>query len=528
MSSSPLEIHYNGGVGSEEHFNGVSRTDCTVYVPEYSISDYRTASVWETFQNIEPIPNLFTQEKISYSISSAAEKTVSIVEAECSGNYTIPASVIIDGEQYTIIGIEDYAFSGNQSLHSVSFPENLTFIGKYAFSGCIALDSLIVPDNIEYLDNYSFYNCKDLKKIVFKGDTHIYETAFAWCYDIDSIIIESTIPPILRINYNPWYVTNGPFEQEVYRNTTICIPEGTFYLYAASDTWSRFRSFYSYLDEGYESDFDNDTVYYTYQNDGVYVGAKAVNRRIFSAKNGLDGPLTPRDPQNGGFQPRAPFRRTSTRSEVSSPAYTPYRGDVVIPETVSVSDRTYPVTGINYLAFVGSKDLKSITIPESVKHIGYAGFAGCSNLKDVTLPSKISEIPEATFFCCSSISRMIIPDNVQSIGNSAFCGCTSLTDIIIPAGVKLIGQYAFAYCSGLKRIVIEGNPMIDETAFIGCSAGLEFVYTTMVENHKAVNSGSNSDGTIHYGLDGRVIKPDTPGLHLIKHKDGTVSKSLVR
>ena len=66
--------------------------------------------------------------------------------------------------------------------------------------------------------------------------------------------------------------------------------------------------------------------------------------------------------------------------------------------------------------------------------------------------------------------------------------------------------------------------MIDETAFIGCAAGLEFVYTTKVESHKALDS----EGTIHYGIDGRVIKPGTPGLHLIKHKDGTVSKSLVR
>ena len=118
---------------------------------------------------------------------------------------------------------------------------------------------------------------------------------------------------------------------------------------------------------------------------------------------------------------------------------------------------------------------------------------------------------------------MIIPDKVQSIGNSAFACCTSLTEITIPAGVKHIGQYAFAYCSGLKRIVIEGNPVIDETAFIGCAVKPEFVYTTKVESHKAVEE----EGAIHYGIDGRVIQPDAPGLHLIKHKDGTVSKSLV-
>ncbi len=524
LSGTPLDVQYNGGVGYGEHFDGVSRTDCTIYVPEYSIEDYQRTGVWSTFRNIEPIPGLLTEGSISYTINSPTEKTVSIVEAKCSGDYTIPASITIDGEQYTITGIDDYAFSGNQSLHSVSFPESLTYIGKYAFAGCIAIDSLTIPENIEYLDNYSFYNCRTLRKLVIKGNTLLYETAFAWCENIDSIIIESTNPPTLRDNYDPWFTTNGPFEDWTYWSAAVSIPEGSFYLYAASDTWSRFRSFYSYLDEGYEADFDNDTIYYTYQNDGVYVGAKAVSRSMFSRKKGLDGPLTPRDPKNGGLQPRAPIRNGSRKTIVNSQEFTPYRGNVVIPETVSVSDRTYAVTGINYLAFVGSKDLESIVIPESVRHIEYATFASCSCLKDVILPSGITEIPDAMFYYCSSIGRLNIPDKVQSIGNSAFACCSSLTEITIPAGVKYIGQYAFAYCRGLKRIVIEGNPEIDETAFIGCAAGLEFVYTTKVESHKAVEE----EGAIHYGIDGRVIQPDAPGLHLIKHKDGTVSKSLVR
>ena len=238
LSGTPLDVQYNGGVGYGEHFDGVSRTDCTIYVPEYSIEDYQRTGVWSTFRNIEPIPGLLTEGSISYTINSPTEKTVSIVEAKCSGDYTIPASITIGGEQYTITGIDDYAFSGNQSLHSVSFPESLTYIGKYAFAGCIAIDSLTIPENIEYLDNYSFYNCRTLRKLVIKGNTLLYETAFAWCENIDSIIIESTNPPTLRDNYDPWFTTNGPFEDWTYWSAAVSIPEGSFYLYAASDTWS--------------------------------------------------------------------------------------------------------------------------------------------------------------------------------------------------------------------------------------------------------------------------------------------------
>lgn len=529
MSSSPLRIK-NDGTGmyyGNIHFKGVSRTDCTIYVPLNSITDYKEADVWNSFQNIEPIPGLYTEDNINFVINSPTEKTVSIVDAKCSGDYIVPASVTINQEKYTVSRIDDYAFYGNQSLFSVSFPESLTSIGKYAFGGCVALNSLTIPDNIEYVDNFSFYNCRAIKRIVIKGNTQLYESAFAWCYNIDSIIIESQTPPTLRNNYDSWYITDGPFSQETYEKATVCIPEGAFYVYAASDTWSRFNSFYSYLDEGYESDFENDTIYYTYQNDGVFVGAKTISRSIFYSKNGLDGPLTPRDPNTGGLQPRVQIRSTLKRAAVNSSDYTPYSGNVVIPETVSVSNRSYTITGINYLAFVGSKQLESITIPESVKRIGYASFAGCSGLKDVILPSGITEITEAMFYCCSSISSMNIPNGVQSIGNSAFCGCTNLTQITIPAGVELIDMYAFAYCSGLKRVIIQGNPMIDETAFIGCGADLEII-TTVVESHQATDPNSVTDGAVHYGIDGRRIQADAPGLHIIKHKDGTVTKALVR
>jgi hypothetical protein len=38
-----------------ETFNGVNKSTCTLYVPEESIEQYRTAIAWEEFENIKPI-----------------------------------------------------------------------------------------------------------------------------------------------------------------------------------------------------------------------------------------------------------------------------------------------------------------------------------------------------------------------------------------------------------------------------------------------------------------------------------------
>ena len=40
------------------------------------------------------------------------------------------------------------------------------------------------------------------------------------------------------------------------------------------------------------------------------------------------------------------------------------------------------------------------------------------------------------------------------------------------------------------------------------------------ESEEAEDSDSNSDEAVHYGIDGRKIPSDVPGLHIIKYKNG--------
>lgn len=51
-----------------------------------------------------------------------------------------------------------------------------------------------------------------------------------------------------------------------------------------------------------------------------------------------------------------------------------YYGDVTIPNSVSNSGRTYSVTRVGDRAFSGSRNLTSVTIPNSVTSIGSSAF----------------------------------------------------------------------------------------------------------------------------------------------------------
>ena len=242
---------------------------------------------------------------------------------------------------------------------------------------------------------------------------------------------------------------------------------------------------------------------------------------------GFDGPLTPRDPITGGQQPRVIIRGAPEFKTADTKEYTSYRGRILIPESIMYNDTSYSVTGIKYYAFVGCKELESVSIPESVRNLGYGSFAGCSGLSTVNIPSCVNEIPDALFYGCSSLGGIEIPSGVLTIGHSAFYGCSGLTEITIPAGVELIDEYAFAYCSGLKRVVIEGDPVIAETAFIGCGTELEIIKGGENDDGEW-NPDANGGVKAHYSISGLRISADTPGLHIIKYRNGTVRKAVVR
>ena len=419
--------------------------------------------------------------------------------------------------------VEDYSFMNCKNLSSIILSENVEKICDQAFYCCTNLSSIVIPQKVEYIGVASFKECSNLHKVVIEGDPIIDDAAFFWCDNLDSIILKSLSLPKMTHSY-PISYRQDYFTENNYKNTVLSIPEGAFDAYAASDLWSRFCSLYT---QGYDSELEKDDLYYTYHDTGISLGAKTLRKASFKRYFGYDGPLTPRDPNTGGLQPRAPIRDLPEKVSADSSDNATYHGNITIPESVSTNDTAYTVTGINYYAFLGCTEIESVHIPESVSSLGYGSFAGCSGLREVNIPSCVTKIPNALFYECSSLSNLEIPEGVTTIGYSAFCGCTNLTQITIPAGVELIDMYAFAYCSGLKRVIILGNPMIDETAFIGCGADLEII-TTVVESHQATDPNSVTDGAVHYGIDGRRIQADAPGLHIIKRKDGTVTKALVR
>ena len=157
---------------------------------------------------------------------------------------------------------------------------------------------------------------------------------------------------------------------------------------------------------------------------------------------------------------------------------------VTIPESV---------TSIGMKAFMDCDGLESLTIKGAIKSMGFEAFARCEHLKTLSLGEKIQTIGDYAFYDCSDLENVTIPQSVTSIGQSAFdrCGlhtltiegpiesmgdsafyeCTKLETISFGEKIKTIGKQAFQGCSSLTKVTIPDSvTSIGQSAFINCTS----------------------------------------------------------
>lgn len=153
---------------------------------------------------------------------------------------------------------------------------------------------------------------------------------------------------------------------------------------------------------------------------------------------------------------------------------TNYKGsmvDVVIPEKIGKS----VVRAIGERAFEGGAlaalpakataeqmqfrrdNLRSVTIPETVKYIGVSAFMMLGMLKTVDLPFGLRGLGGFAFSDCSELEEIDIPGSVRFIDAYAFSNCVKLKRAVVREGVKTIGSAAFSSCTSLETVELPAS-----------------------------------------------------------------------
>ena len=107
----------------------------------------------------------FSIGEINYQIISQSNLEVICVGGNVVGNLDLPESVNYNNRTYSVIGIGDEAFKGNEALTGINIPSSAKSIGKNAFKNCILLSEISGGINLEYIEEEAFANCTSLKEV---------------------------------------------------------------------------------------------------------------------------------------------------------------------------------------------------------------------------------------------------------------------------------------------------------------------------------------------------------------------------
>lgn len=83
------------------------------------------------------------------------------------------------------------------------------------------------------VDPCAFYYCTKLQTVIFEKGPYVYEYAFAHCKDIKTVVIQSKLPHLAADN---------AFEQNVYTNATLYLPDELMQQCSEDPVWSKFTN----------------------------------------------------------------------------------------------------------------------------------------------------------------------------------------------------------------------------------------------------------------------------------------------
>ncbi len=443
------------------------------------------------------------------------------------------------------------AFFKNGSLVTVKLPESMTELGENIFDDCKALRGVKLPEGVAHIEGAAFQGCNILEKLNFPAKlTSVGDNAFRSCLSLELDNLPNSLLYVGReafcdvplkalkldrkVEMGAGAFSNTPIteiemttpcdsiREGTFRDcpnlTKITIGEGLKYIgYSAfsnspvkeANLPSTLRDISSYAFLGYSSycPFINDI---QPENHIRYIGKVAyqcVDRDLeeYTIK---DGTVTLADELFENWLGNATtFHIPASVEQIGNKAFAGTQIKT-LPEMLGLKR-------IGGEAFYGCKNLKKLTIPETVEYIGGGAFYGCSNIwsltynainaecerlmesniplekivigdkvrrlpngifsgrefTEVTLPACLERIDDYAFSGCENLTTINLSDSIRYIGDNAFSGCKNLTSINLSDCIRYIGNNVFSECKNLTTINLSDSiRYIGEGAFYGCSS----------------------------------------------------------
>lgn len=171
---------------------------------------------------------------------------------------------------------------------------------------------------------------------------------------------------------------------------------------------------------------------------------------------------------------------------------------------------------IQYQAFRGTTNLKSISLPKGLEVLGNRAF-NASGITSIVIPGTVKTVEVNAFFQ-SYIEQATIEDGVEILDSAAFRQC-GLKEITIPGSVKEIKDSCFSEIWGLSKVTINnGVEKIDGGAFYGTAIKEIEIPASVLTIDDSAFSGCGMIQTINVAIDNQNYSSQNDSLY---NKDKT-------
>lgn len=376
-----------------------------------------------------------------------------IVRGPSSANLTtitIPSTVTIDGQTYTVTGI------AGATTPTSSHP----YQSSGAFSDMFSLTTVTLPYTLET------FNAQ------FSADTanYTYSNAFAITYSPDAVNSKLT-----TVNWDipegeTCHLTSiGPgVFQDCRKLATFDIPDSVTTIGTRA-----FNSCYAYSISQFPTAL-------TSIGDYSFVGSAITVSTV---------------PQTVTSIGENAFYNCKNITQFTLPDTVTSLSPGVFGGCTSLQSIKFPagLTAIPNTICSGCTSLATVTMPTNYTSVGSSAFENCANIH-FTLPANLTSVGASAFKGCTSMAISTIPSGITTIPSYAFNGAMAGPRLVIPATVTSINEYAFGMlrengqvCT-TPEVIFEGNNTIGNCTNVVTFSGTKIFQEQYPNNSYPANT----------------------------------------
>ena len=400
------------------------------------------------------------------------------------------ARKIVIGEGIT--SIAERAFCDFSQVTTVQLPEGVTSIGEDAFCGCRALTEIKLPSGLRTVGSSAFYMAPLTELELPEGITDIEPLAFAYTA-LTTLRLPSSLRTVgdmafycaplteLKLPERLTDIGDNAFAGASF--TEIYIPANVTSLgVGALQSNALLRYTVSPDNPAYSADADGvlldkagkTLVAFPCGREGHYAVPEGILRIADHAF--MDGTVS-----------AVTFPPSLTEIGVDAFSGCKALTDIYTSGNISMCDRYSffdtpwweAQSDISYENGVGiyidkvllhtRRANEVFTVREGTERIAAQAFirSDCEALKTLQLPDSLRHIDDGAFYICYNLQNVILPEGLLTIGHAAFANSTALVEIRIPESVTSVSTEAFRGCPALTRVFFDSTDCeIGQWAFL--------------------------------------------------------------